>query len=80
MPQPYADLPAAPAARVLVVAEDTAAGDTISRYLKEAGLSVTVAADGPAALAAYGRGRADLVVLDVALPERPGRARPAPTE
>ncbi|MEV1288651.1 response regulator [Micromonospora sp. NPDC049679] len=73
MPQPYAGPPIGPAStpipsRVLVVADDPTVGDVIGRYLERAGLAVSVAADGPQALAAFDPDRPDVVVLDVTLP------------
>ncbi|HET8660877.1 MAG TPA: response regulator transcription factor [Micromonosporaceae bacterium] len=54
--------------RVLVVDDDPTVSDVVRRYLEHAGLTVTLAADGPAALAAFDRERPDLVVLDLMLP------------
>jgi DNA-binding response OmpR family regulator len=54
--------------RVLVVDDDPTVSDVVRRYLEHAGLTVTLAADGVAALAAFERERPDLVVLDLMLP------------
>ncbi|SDY70114.1 Response regulator receiver domain-containing protein [Micromonospora pattaloongensis] len=79
MPQPYAEPPAvstvAPlAGRVLVVTDDPAVGDVIRGYLRRAGLAVSVAPDGPRALAAVDP---DVVVLDVTVPTASARSRPS---
>src|ERR687898_298508 len=54
--------------RVLVVDDDPTVSDVVRRYLERAGIDVTLAADGPAALAAFAADRPDLVVLDLMLP------------
>jgi DNA-binding response OmpR family regulator len=54
--------------RVLVVDDDPTVSDVVRRYLERAGLHVTLAADGPAALRAFEAERPDLVVLDLMLP------------
>ena len=54
--------------RILVVDDDPTVSDVVRRYLERAGLIVTLAADGPAALRAYEAERPDLVVLDLMLP------------
>src|SRR5438045_7368957 len=54
--------------RVLVVDDDPTVSDVVRRYLERAGLAVTLAADGPAALRAFEAERPDLVVLDLMLP------------
>jgi DNA-binding response OmpR family regulator len=53
---------------VLVVDDDPTVSDVVRRYLEHAGLTVALAADGPAALEAFARNRPDLVVLDLMLP------------
>ena len=53
---------------VLVVDDDPTVSDVVRRYLERAGYDVTLAGDGPAALAAFERDRPDLVVLDLMLP------------
>jgi len=54
--------------RVLVVDDDPTVSDVVRRYLERAGFAVTLAADGPAALAAAEASVPDLVVLDLMLP------------
>jgi DNA-binding response OmpR family regulator len=56
------------AQRVLVVDDDATGSDVVCRYLRRAGYEVSLAADGPAALAAVAREAPDLVVLDLMLP------------
>ncbi len=56
------------AQRVLVVDDDRTVSDVVRRYLERAGLAVTLAADGPAALRAFEAERPELVVLDLMLP------------
>ncbi|MBV1854200.1 response regulator transcription factor [Catellatospora tritici] len=56
------------ATRVLVVDDDPTVSDVVRRYLEHAEFEVELAADGPAALAAYQRHRPDLVILDLMLP------------
>jgi DNA-binding response OmpR family regulator len=51
-----------------VVDDDPTVSDVVRRYLEREGFSVGLAADGPAALAAFGAQRPDLVVLDLMLP------------
>ncbi len=58
--------------RVLVVDDDATVSDVVRRYLERAGFAVALAADGPAALAAYDRDQPDLVVLDLMLPGMDG--------
>lgn len=57
---------------VLVVDDDPTVSDVVRRYLERAGLSVVLAADGPAALAAAATHRPALVVLDLMLPGMSG--------
>lgn len=54
--------------RVLVVDDDPTIADSVAVRLRAEGFDVQVAADGPGAVAAFGNGRPDLVVLDVMLP------------
>ena len=58
--------------RILVVDDDPTVSDVVRRYLERAGYDVVLAADGPAALGAYGREEPDLVVLDLMLPGMDG--------
>lgn len=53
---------------VLVVDDEPTITEVVARYLQRAGYLTTVAADGAQALAAAGRSRPDLVVLDLMLP------------
>jgi two-component system, OmpR family, response regulator MprA len=76
-----------PGAPVLVVDDDPRVAASLRRSLEYAGYRVTVAADGPAALAAVRRDRPAVVVLDVMLPGIDGygvcralRADPAGTD
>jgi DNA-binding response OmpR family regulator len=71
--------------RILVVDDDPTVSDVVRRYLERAGLMVTLAADGYAALRAFDADRPDLIVLDLMLPGVDGlevarrlRARPDP--
>ena len=58
--------------RVLVVDDDPTVSDVVRRYLERADFEVTLAADGPGALAAVDSARPDLVVLDLMLPGMDG--------
>ena len=58
---------------ILVVDDDAEIRDVVRIALTQAGFEVAEAGDGAAALAAYGRSAADLVVLDIGLPEMDGR-------
>lgn len=51
-----------------MVDDDPTVSDVVCRYLARAGYQVATAADGPTAVAEVGRGRPDLVVLDLMLP------------
>jgi DNA-binding response OmpR family regulator len=57
---------------VLVVDDDPTVSDVVRRYLERADLEVTLASDGPSALALIEARRPDLVVLDLMLPGLPG--------
>ncbi|NRQ48815.1 response regulator transcription factor [Aeromicrobium stalagmiti] len=57
---------------VLVVEDDLAVRDVLRRYLEQESYDVTVAADGPAGLAAARDLEPDLIVLDVMLPGMSG--------
>ncbi len=57
---------------VLVVDDDPTVSDVVRRYLERADFDVTLAADGPGALAAVDTRRPDLVVLDLMLPGMDG--------
>jgi DNA-binding response OmpR family regulator len=59
---------AAARASVLVVDDEPTIAEIVARYLERAGYDTRIAADGPAAVAAFAQRRADLVVLDLMLP------------
>jgi len=58
--------------KVLVVDDDATVSDVVRRYLERAGFAVTLAADGPSALAAAAANAPNLVVLDLMLPGMSG--------
>lgn len=58
--------------RVLVVDDEPQILKVMQAYLEQAGYQVTVAADGPAGLAAFRMARPDLVILDLNLPVMDG--------
>ena len=58
--------------RILLVEDEIALSDPLSYLLGREGYEVEVAADGPAAIAAFDRDGADLVLLDLMLPGLPG--------
>ncbi|MFF2372670.1 winged helix-turn-helix domain-containing protein [Agromyces sp. NPDC058110] len=58
--------------RILLVEDEIALSDPLSFLLEREGYEVEVAADGPAALAAFDRNGADLLLLDLMLPGLPG--------
>lgn len=60
------------APRILVVDDDSHIRDVICFALEKAGMTTTVARDGLQALDAFRQGRADLVVLDIGMPEMDG--------
>ncbi|HEY7590733.1 MAG TPA: response regulator transcription factor [Candidatus Limnocylindrales bacterium] len=57
---------------ILVVDDEPKIAALARDYLEHAGFAVVTARDGPAALAAVGRSKPDLVVLDLGLPEMDG--------
>jgi len=59
-------------AKVLVVDDEPAIGDVVSRYLKRAGYDTVVAATGKDALGQAETGCPDVVVLDLMLPDIDG--------
>ncbi|MFJ2836622.1 MULTISPECIES: response regulator transcription factor [Nocardia] len=59
---------AAPARRILVVDDEVTIAESVAARLRAEGFTVTVAHDGPGAVAAAAAGEPDLVVLDVMLP------------
>src|SRR5205807_4578982 len=62
-----------PMPRILVVDDEPEIVDLLRNYLQRDGFDVDQAADGEAALAAFGRGQPDLVILDLMLPKLDGR-------
>lgn len=58
--------------RVLVVDDDAEVRETIRQMLERTGYEVTTAADGKRGLARYREDPADLVVLDIVMPEKEG--------
>jgi len=60
------------ARRILVVDDDPHIRDVISFALEKAGLQTVAARDGDQALDLFSRGGADLIVLDINMPERDG--------
>ena len=59
-------------ARVLVVEDEESWSDPLSYMLRKEGFQVAVAATGPQALAEFDRNGADLVLLDLMLPQMSG--------
>jgi DNA-binding response OmpR family regulator len=59
--------------RILIVDDEPQIVDLLGSYLRRDGFTVEQAADGEAALAAFGRLRPDLVILDLMLPKVDGR-------
>jgi two-component system response regulator RegX3 len=58
--------------RILLVEDEQALSEPLSFLLEREGYEVTVAEDGPTALAEFDRAGADLVLLDLMLPGIPG--------
>jgi len=58
--------------RVLVVEDEESFSDALSYMLRKEGFEVSVAADGDAAIKEYERTGADVVLLDLMLPEKSG--------
>jgi two-component system response regulator RegX3 len=58
--------------RVLVVEDEESFSDALSYMLRKEGFEVAVAADGDAAIKEYERAGADVVLLDLMLPEKSG--------
>jgi two-component system response regulator RegX3 len=59
-------------ARVLVVEDEESFSDALSYMLRKEGFEVSVAATGPSALTEFDRTGADIVLLDLMLPEMSG--------
>jgi len=59
-------------ARVLVVEDEESFSDALSYMLRKEGFEVVVAPTGPDALTEFDRSGADIVLLDLMLPEMPG--------
>ncbi|MCI2959604.1 response regulator transcription factor [Agromyces atrinae] len=58
--------------RILLVEDESALSEPLSFLLEREGYDVTVAEDGPSALAEFDRSGADLILLDLMLPGLPG--------
>ena len=58
--------------RILLVEDEPALSEPLAFLLEREGYEVTVAPDGPSAVADFGTGGADLVLLDLMLPGLPG--------
>jgi two-component system response regulator RegX3 len=58
--------------RILLVEDEPALSEPLSFLLEREGYEVTVAHDGPSAIADFGTGGPDLVLLDLMLPGLPG--------
>ncbi|MCD2444250.1 response regulator transcription factor [Agromyces sp. SYSU K20354] len=58
--------------RILLVEDEIALSDPLSFLLEREGYEVEVAADGPAAIAAFDQAEPDLMLLDLMLPGLPG--------
>ncbi|HNX44942.1 MAG TPA: response regulator transcription factor [Bacteroidales bacterium] len=61
-----------PKARILLVEDDVNLSDVLTDFLEMTGYSVVLAADGQQGLAEYGKGKFDLLILDVMLPVMDG--------
>ena len=61
-----------PLSRVLVVEDEESFSDALSYMLRKEGFEVSVASTGPAALTEFDRAGADIVLLDLMLPEMSG--------
>src|SRR5690349_6636378 len=71
-PERYESGMIAPANRVLVIDDDDDIRGLVAELLQRAGLDVEQAPDGRAGLRAFHQKPADLVVLDVSMPELDG--------
>jgi CheY-like chemotaxis protein len=73
MPAAAAETPTPDAGQTLLVVDDNEANrDILSRRLERSGFTVLVAGDGPSALDIVARSRVDLVLLDIMMPGRNG--------
>lgn len=72
MPEPSSDPQRIVQGSILVVDDEPALRDTIAYSLRREGFQVSVAADGPSAIASARTFRPDLVLLDVMLPGMDG--------
>ncbi|CAN5286682.1 two-component sensory transduction protein RegX [soil metagenome] len=57
---------------ILLVEDEIALSEPLAYLLKREGYEVTVAADGPTAIAEFNRGGVDLILLDLMIPGIPG--------
>ncbi|GAA0997910.1 response regulator transcription factor [Subtercola frigoramans] len=57
---------------ILLVEDEIALSEPLAYLLKREGYEVTVAADGPSALAEFSQGGVDLILLDLMIPGIPG--------
>ncbi|QWT23933.1 response regulator transcription factor [Subtercola sp. PAMC28395] len=57
---------------ILLVEDEIALSEPLAYLLKREGYEVTVAADGPSALAEFAQGGVDLILLDLMIPGIPG--------
>ncbi|MET4781263.1 response regulator transcription factor [Glaciihabitans sp. UYNi722] len=58
--------------RILIVEDESSLSDPLAFLLGREGYETTIAADGPTALAEFGKNGSDLVLLDLMLPGIPG--------
>jgi len=58
--------------RILLVEDESALSEPLSFLLEREGYEITVAEDGPSAIAEFDRGGTDLILLDLMLPGIPG--------
>jgi len=72
LPRQEAELQTLPSCRILVVEDETAVADFISRVLQRAGHDVRTAANGQEALTALADGMPDVIISDVKMPAMRG--------
>jgi signal transduction histidine kinase/CheY-like chemotaxis protein len=72
VPQEEGELPFVPPSHILVVEDEPAVADYISRVLRRLGHSVRTAADGQEALAALAKEKPDAIISDVKMPTMRG--------